>query len=102
MEIIYKPDNENRTWTISEWDEKEPIPEGYTTIAPPKLNWRPIFDWETNEWIETATEWEKLGYTTEEEMIAGEQKKQLEASLPDDKARITQLEEMVMQLLLMS
>lgn len=79
MAIIYKPDNENKTWTISEWDEKEPIPEGYTTIAPPKLNWRPIFDWNTQEWTETATEWEKKGFATEQEMKDAQEAMEKEA-----------------------
>lgn len=79
MAIIYRPDNENKTWTISEWDEKEPIPEGYTTIAPPKLNWRPIFNWDTQEWTETATEWEKKGFTTEQEMKDAQEAMEKEA-----------------------
>lgn len=69
MRLIYKPDNENFIWTTDTIKEDEELPEGYTTIAPPTLNWRPIFDWEANEWIETATEWEKQGFETEEEMV---------------------------------
>ena len=79
MAIIYRPDNENKTWTISEWNEVDPIPEGYTTIGPPKLNWRPIFDWDTQEWTETATEWEKKGFTTEQEMKDAQEAMEKEA-----------------------
>ena len=55
MRLIYKPDNENFIWTTEILNEGEELPEGFTVIPPPKLNWRPMFDWETNEWIETAT-----------------------------------------------
>lgn len=55
MRLIYKPDNENFIWSTEILNEDEELPEGFTVIPPPKLNWRPIFDWETNEWVETAT-----------------------------------------------
>lgn len=35
----------------------------YTLIQPPNPNWKPFFDWDKQEWIETATE---------EEMAVGE------------------------------
>lgn len=28
----------------------------YTLIQPPNPNWKPYFDWESETWIETATE----------------------------------------------
>lgn len=31
----------------------------YTDIYPPEPNWKPVFDYEKNEWIETATEEER-------------------------------------------
>ena len=47
MRLIYKPDNENFIWTTEILNEGEELPGGFTVIPPPKLNWRPIFDWET-------------------------------------------------------
>ena len=69
MRIIYKPDNNNKTWSMDTIEKNEPIPQGYTDIAPPKINYKPIFDWYNNEWIETASDWEASGFDTEMEFI---------------------------------
>lgn len=69
MRLIYKPDNENFIWTTEILKEDEELPEGFTEIPPPEQSWKLVFDWETNEWIETATEWEKLGYENEEQAL---------------------------------
>lgn len=69
MKNIYRPMPEEKSWQFDVITEGELIPEGWTDVSPPQLNWRPVFNWETNEWIETANEWEKLGYENEEQAL---------------------------------
>lgn len=42
-------------------EDSEKIPVGCTDIEPPVPNWKPVFDFEKNKWIETATDEEKQG-----------------------------------------
>lgn len=66
------------------------IPEGWTDVEPPtESNYRLVFNWETNEWVETAEWFEKLGFESEEEAYLHEAEQHVEELLKEhDEKRV--------------
>ena len=60
MKLVYKP-LEPFGFEQIVIDDTEKIPEGCTDVMPPVPNWKPVFNFNKKEWIETATDEEKQG-----------------------------------------
>ncbi len=54
MKIVYKALNEGFEQCIVPNDFE--VSEPYTEIEPPQPNWRPVFNFKTERWVEKATE----------------------------------------------
>lgn len=98
--IIYKPDNENKTWSIDTIEKNQEIPEGYTLVKPPKINYRLIFDWDKNEWVETATEYQKAGFESREDYEAEKAEQERLANLPTSEERLQAMEDSLLYLMM--
>lgn len=60
MRTLYKPLSPYGFEQVIIEEDME-VPAGHTDIEPPTPNWKPLFNWEANEWIELATDEEKQG-----------------------------------------
>lgn len=65
---IYLPLQPHGVW--QEYIDKEyDIPKGWTDVEPPQPLWKPVFNFKTRKWKETATKEEMQGVLSEEETI---------------------------------
>ena len=48
-------------------ENEQEVPEGWTEVWPPQPCWKPVYDWNANKWIETATDEEMHPSDPEEE-----------------------------------
>lgn len=98
MKIVYKPLSPyGFEQVITEEDIEVPV--GHTDIEPPTPNWKPLFNWEANEWIELATEEEKQGKAVDDVTELDQLKKEneeLQKQITDTQIALAEVYEMML------
>ncbi|MDT2392796.1 hypothetical protein P7D58_02615 [Enterococcus avium] len=91
MKTVYKP-SEPYGFEQIFIEDTEQVPDGCIEIEPPVPNWKPVFNFEQNKWIETATDEEMKGTAVDDPTeidLLKEENKELKKELEETKADVT-------------